>query len=379
MEFGSRMLKKSHIGMDFSFLMRKKRNEEPSFSLFEYSHSLNLAHRFSFDQIKAATNNFDDAQLIGVGGFGKTYLGISNDGKTKVAIKRGAMTSGQGRQEFRKELEVLSKLRHRHLMSLIGYCDENSEMILVLDYMARGSLRDHLYNTQNQPLEYTQRLEICIGVARGLHYLHTGCNDTIIHRDVKTTNILLDDKWLAKVSDFGLAITATEHTHEHLVVGTFGYMDPQYHLYNQLSEKSDVYSFGIVIFEIFCARRPIDSTLANEQVYLAKWASHCHEKGILDQIVDPYLRGKFSPESFKKVAETTIKCLADYGKDRPSMGNVLSDLEYASELQQKALKGKSKEYCDENLMASTSNTRIGDLSLLSEDSNGFDTSEVYAR
>ncbi|XP_075653117.1 putative receptor-like protein kinase At2g23200 [Castanea sativa] len=321
--------------------------------------NLNLSWRISLAELQYATKNFSAKFLIGEGGFGKVYKGTLRNGM-KVAVKRSEAGHGQGIEEFQTEIIVLSQVRHHHLVSLIGYCNERSEMILVYEYMEKGTLRDHLYDSNDNSessssrseLSWKQRLEICIGAAKGLRYLHTGPAGGIIHRDVKTTNILLDENSVAKVADFGLSRSGLPDP-EHFtmgVKGSFGYLDPEYLTTLQLTEKSDVYSFGVVLLEILCARPAINKLLPMEEMCLAEWGMLWQRKGQLEKIIDPVLVGKIKPSSLRKFGETAEKCLKTNSADRPKMQEVLYDLQYALMLQETAIHRDPHEESATNTM-----------------------------
>lgn len=303
---------------------------------------LNLGLKISLQEILYATNKFDPKCMIGQGGFGKVYRGTLRNG-LKVAVKRSDPGHGQGLYEFQTEIVILSKIRHRHLVSLIGYCDERDQMILVYEFMEKGTLREHLYPSESESresasgskLSWDRRLEICIGAAKGLHYLHSGAARGIIHRDIKSTNILLDENYVAKVADFGLSRSGTgnESPVNTQVKGSFGYLDPEYSRFGQLTQKSDVYSFGVVLLEVLCARPALNTFLPRDQVNLAEWGRSWITNDQLDKIVDPVLEGKINPNCLRKFGETVEKCLKEIGTDRPEMMDVLWDLEYCRRLQ----------------------------------------------
>ncbi|KAG7993582.1 hypothetical protein I3843_01G011500 [Carya illinoinensis] len=305
--------------------------------------SLNLSLRIPFSEILSATKNFNAKLLIGEGGFGKVYKGTLKNG-TKVAVKRSDPRHGQGLEEFQTEIMVLSQIRYRHLVSLIGYCDERHEMILVYEFMEKGTLRDHLYHSDDNyerstsvsELSWEQRLEICIGAAKGLHYLHTGQAGGIIHRDVKSTNILLDEHYVAKVADFGLSKSGLPDPDNFTVgvKGSFGYLDPEYLTTLQLTEKSDVYSFGVVLLEVLCARPAIIQSSQLDEVNLAEWGMLWQKKGQLENIIDPMLVGNIKPSSLRIFGVIVEKCLKAFSIERPTMHDVLYDLNYALQRQQ---------------------------------------------
>ncbi|KAH1156362.1 hypothetical protein GLYMA_18G271000v4 [Glycine max] len=303
-----------------------------------------LCRHFSIEEMRAATNNFDKVFVVGMGGFGNVYKGHIDNGSTTVAIKRLKQGSRQGIREFKNEIEMLSQLHHPNIVSLIGYCYESNEMILVYEFMDCGNLRDHLYDTDNPYLSWKHRLQTCIGVARGLDYLHTGVKQVIIHRDVKSANILLDEKWEAKVSDFGLAriggpmgismMTTRVNTE---VKGSIGYLDPEYYKRNILTEKSDVYSFGVVLLEVLSGRQPLLHWEEKQRMSLVKWAEHCYEKGILSEIVDPELKGQIVPQCLRKFGEVALSCLLEDGTQRPSMKDIVGMLDLVLQLQDSAV------------------------------------------
>ncbi|XP_039146858.1 LOW QUALITY PROTEIN: probable receptor-like protein kinase At5g24010 [Dioscorea cayenensis subsp. rotundata] len=291
--------------------------------------------------IKLATNGFDESLVIGRGGFGKVYKGILSNG-TMVAVKRATGKSRQGYPEFVNEINLLSKIRHRHLISIIGYCDEMGEMILVYEFMENGTLKYYLYGSTDLPcLSWKQRLQVCIGAARGMPYLHNAHSPVIIHRDVKSVNILLGHDLLAKISDFGISKLGPllgENTYVSTgVKGSFGYFDPEYFTMTKLTTKSEVYSFGVVLLEILCARPVIDPRFKDEAVNLADWALHYMKKGKLDKIIDVRLGGEINPKSLEKFGKIAERCLAKYGDNRPTIGDVLWNLEYALHLQETEL------------------------------------------
>eukprot|EP00850_Spirogloea_muscicola_P008401 SM000044S16048 [mRNA] locus=s44:751622:759155:+ [translate_table: standard] len=254
----------------------------------------------------------------------------------------------KGIVEFHMEIKLLSQLRHRHLVSLIGYCEEGLEKLLVYNFMSNGVLRSHLYGTDavfHNVLSWKQRLEICIEAARGLHYLHTGAAQSIIHRDIKSTNILLDDNFVAKVGDSGLSRIGPGLGNSIVssgVRGSVGYFDPKYLFRLQLTEKSDMYSFGIVLLEVICAKAPINTKIPN-QLTLVESAQNLMKHRMLDQMPDTKMAGTYQWASMKKVVELALKCVSYDSSDRPPMSDVLWNLKYALLLQESDSAGNESE------------------------------------
>ncbi|XWS30890.1 hypothetical protein CRYUN_Cryun23aG0030000 [Craigia yunnanensis] len=303
-----------------------------------------ICRQFSLAEIKAATNNFCTDLEIGIGGFGIVYKGTIDDGTTVVAVKRFQRSSSPDITTFfQTEVLFLCQLRHPLLVFLIGFCEERNEMILVYEYMSRGTLSDHLYGKAYAPIPWKQRLEICIAAAQGLHYLHTGAKYAVIHGHIKSLNILLDEELSCKLHGFGFSkmgshslAKASKVIKESTVMGTFGYIAPEYAIDGELTEKSDVFSFGVILFEVLFGRIAYDSTLSENQQNILDWASEIAREGTIYHVIDPYLKGRIAPECLKKYLEIACSCVHYNGNERPSMGEVEVTLELALELQEKA-------------------------------------------
>ncbi|PON36505.1 GPCR kinase [Trema orientale] len=284
---------------------------------------------FTYGEMASATQNFDSSAQVGQGGYGKVYKGTLADG-TVVAIKRAQEGSLQGEKEFLTEIQLLSRLHHRNLVSLIGFCDEEGEQMLVYEFMSNGTLRDHLSAAKSkEPLSFATRLRIALASAKGILYLHTEANPPIFHRDIKASNILLDSKFIAKVADFGLSrlapvpeIEGNAPAHVSTVVkGTPGYLDPEYFLTHKLTDKSDVYSLGVVFLELLTGMQPI-----SHGKNIVREVNIAFQSGMIFSVIDGRM-GSYPSDCVEKFLSLALKCCEDDTDSRPSMAGVVRQLE----------------------------------------------------
>lgn len=338
---GCTFLVVSLIGLAIYAILQKKRAERaiglsrpfaswaPSGKDSGGAPQLKGARWFSYDDLKKCTNNFSESNEIGFGGYGKVYKGILPDGKI-VAIKRAQQGSMQGGLEFKTEIELLSRVHHKNLVGLVGFCFEQGEQMLVYEFMPNGTLRESLTGRSDIHLDWKRRLRIALGSARGLAYLHELANPPIIHRDVKSTNILLDENLTAKVADFGLSKLVSDSEKGHVstqVKGTLGYLDPEYYMTQQLTEKSDVYSFGVVMLELITSRQPIEKGKYIVREVRTLMNKNDEEHYGLRELMDPVVRNTPILIGFGRFLELAMQCVEESAADRPTMSEVVKALE----------------------------------------------------
>lgn len=287
---------------------------------------------FSYDELAAATGGFSQANMLGQGGFGYVYKGTLPNAK-EVAVKQLKAGSGQGEREFQAEVEIISRVHHRHLVSLVGYCIAGEQRMLVYEFVPNGTLEYHLHEEGRPTMDWQTRLKIALGSAKGLAYLHEDCHPKIIHRDIKTANILLDYNFEAMVADFGLAkLSNDNHTHVSTrVMGTFGYLAPEYASSGKLTEKSDVFSFGVMLLELITGRRPVDTVLAYTDDSLVEWArpltTRALEEGNYEELVDSRLVNNFDAGEMTRMVASAAACVRHSARRRPKMSQIVRALE----------------------------------------------------
>ncbi|CAI0424727.1 unnamed protein product [Linum tenue] len=295
----------------------------------EVSH-LGWGHWYTLRELELSTNEFADENVIGEGGYGIVYRGVFED-KTTVAVKNLLNNRGQAEKEFKVEVEAIGRVRHKNLVRLLGYCAEGAHRMLVYEYVDNGNLEQWLHGDVGpcSPLTWEIRMNIITGTAKGLTYLHEGLEPKVVHRDIKSSNILLDKQWNPKVSDFGLAkLLGSESSYVTTrVMGTFGYVAPEYASTGMLNERSDVYSFGILLMEVISGRNPVDYSRPPGEVNLVEWLKTMVTNRNAEGVLDPRLPEKPSSRALKRALLVALRCVDPNAQKRPKIGHVIHMLE----------------------------------------------------
>eukprot|EP00268_Persea_americana_P062589 TRINITY_DN8038_c1_g1_i2.p1 TRINITY_DN8038_c1_g1~~TRINITY_DN8038_c1_g1_i2.p1 ORF type:complete len:496 (+),score=84.82 TRINITY_DN8038_c1_g1_i2:643-2130(+) len=291
---------------------------------------LGWGHWFTLRDLELATNRFSEENVLGEGGYGIVYRGQLLNG-TPVAVKKILDNVGQAEKEFRVEVDAIGHVRHKNLVRLLGYCVEGTHRMLVYEYVNNGNLEQWLHGAMHQRgyLTWEARMKILLGTAKALAYLHEGIEPKVVHRDIKSGNILIDDEFDAKVSDFGMAkLLGTGKSHiTTRVMGTFGYVAPEYANTGLLNEKSDIYSFGVVLLEAITGRDPVDYSRPAHEVNLVDWLKNMVGNRRSEEVVDPNMEMRPSTRSFKRALLTALRCVDPDSNKRPKMSQVVRMLE----------------------------------------------------
>ncbi|XP_038693941.1 serine/threonine-protein kinase PBS1-like [Tripterygium wilfordii] len=292
------------------------------------------AQTFTFRELAAATENFRPESFLGEGGFGRVYKGRLESTGQVVAVKQLDTNGLQGNREFLVEVLMLSLLHHPNLVNLIGYCADGEQRLLVYEFMPSGSLEDHLHDLppDKEPLDWNTRMKIAAGAAKGLEYLHDKARPPVIYRDFKSANILLDEDFQPKLSDFGLAKLGPVGDNSHVstrVMGTYGYCAPEYAMTGQLTVKSDVYSFGVVFLELITGRKAIDGTKPHGEQNLVIWARPLfNDRRKFSKLADPLLEGRYPMRGLYQALAVASMCIQEQAATRPLIGDVVTALSY---------------------------------------------------
>ncbi|GAA0145272.1 hypothetical protein LIER_05505 [Lithospermum erythrorhizon] len=298
-------------------------------TLPEVSH-LGWGRWYTLRELEAATNGLSDENVIGEGGYGIVYYGVLGD-NTRIAVKNLLNNRGQAEREFKVEVDAIGRVRHKNLVRLYGYCVEGAYRMLVYEFVDNGNLEQWLHGDVGDvsPLTWDIRMKVLLGTAKGLGYLHEGLEPKVVHRDIKASNILLDRQWNAKLSDFGLAklLNSENSFVTTRVMGTFGYVAPEYACTGMLNEKSDIYSFGILIMELITGRSPVDYSRPEGEVHLVEWLKTMVGNRKSEEVVDPKMPEKPAPKALKRALLVALRCVDPDAQKRPKMGHVIHTLE----------------------------------------------------
>ncbi|KAK8490410.1 hypothetical protein V6N11_083554 [Hibiscus sabdariffa] len=317
------------IGTTYVYSRRKKYEEIHEDWEKEYG-----PHRFSYKVLHIATKGFKDKQLLGCGGFGKVYKGTLPHTSEQIAVKKVSHESNQGMKEFVSEIASMGRLRHKNLVPLLGYCRRKRELLLVYDCMENGSLDKFLFNDDKPALNWFQRFQIIRGVASALLYLHEEGEQVVLHRDIKASNVLIDSDLNGRLGDFGLARLYDRDSDAQTtrLVGTIGYMDPELIRTGRATKAADVFAFGAFLLEVTCGRKPFETNVPPEEIFLVDVVKSCFKRDAIVEASDPRLQGNYVVEEVERVLKLGLLCSNPIPDLRPTIKQVVQYLEGSASL-----------------------------------------------